>query len=176
MLASGPVESRKAWRNRDASAGEGVLALLETLRTGLGAQNVGLFDDDRADPDPASTRGALNFWDAFGEPPCAAVDWEGWYRDLRRYGRVATTCGCGEGHHLCGFLIHGRWALLLVAPPALVSSGAAAIASSLRALADKLPPARTAAEWAVIARYEDEPAPPPSATAGPVWWVRKLPQ
>ena len=167
------MESRKAWRNRDASAGEGLLALLEALREGLGAQSVGLFDDDRAGPDPGSPRAGLNFWDAFGERPCAEIDWDGWYRALCREGRVATTCACGEAHHLCGFLIHGRWALLLVAPPELVSSGAAAIASSLRALADKLPPARTAAEWAVIGRHEEEPA---AATGEPVWWVRKPPQ
>jgi hypothetical protein len=170
------VESRKVWRNRDASAGEGVLALLDVLRSGLGAQGVGLFDDDRAGPDPGSPRSGLNLWDAFDERPCAEIDWERWYRDLRRHGRVATTCGCGAAHHLCGFLIHGRWALLIIAPPALVSSGAAAIASSLRALADKLPPARTAAEWEAIARHEEQPADATDAAAGPVWWVRKLPQ
>jgi hypothetical protein len=166
-----PVESRKAWRNRDASAGEGVLALLEALRTGMGAQGVGLFDDDRADPD--APRADLNFWDAFDERPCTLIAWDSWYRDLRRDGRVTSRCGCGEAHHLCGFLIHGRWALLLVAPPALVSSGAAAIASSLRALAEKLPPARTAAEWDDIRRHE---APPAGTDDGPVWWVRKLRQ
>jgi hypothetical protein len=169
------VESRKTWRNRDSSAGDGVLALLETLRNGLGALGVGLFDDDRAGPDPESPLGALNFWDAFDEGPCAAIDWDTWYRDMRKHGRVATTCGCGEAHHLCGFLIYDRWALLLVAPPALVSSGAAAIASSLRALADKLPPARTAAEREAIAAYEDEPAPSRARADGPTWWVRKLP-
>jgi hypothetical protein len=168
------VESRKAWRNRDPSSGEGVLALLEALRNGLGAQNVGLFDDDRADPD--SPGNALNFWDAFGERPCAEIDWQAWYQSLRRDGRVATTCSCGAEHHLCGFLIHGRWALLLVAPPALVSGGASAIASSLKALADRLPPARTAAEWEAIARYEGAPASPTADAGDPVWWVRKLPQ
>jgi hypothetical protein len=168
------VESRKAWRNRDPSAGKEVLALLETLRNGLGAQGVGLFDDDRASPDAASSGAGLSFWDAFDEPPCSAIDWENWYQTLRQEQRVATTCGCGESHHFCGFLIHGRWALLLVAPPALVSSGASAIASSLRALADKLPPARTAVESEAIARYGDETTPDPGAGNGPAWWVRKL--
>ncbi|MEO7670370.1 MAG: hypothetical protein ABI560_11445 [Myxococcales bacterium] len=180
------MESRKAWRNRDRSAGESVLALLEGLRQGLGALGVGLFDDDRADADPDSPRGALNFWDAFDERPCAEIDWERWYRELKREQRVETTCGCGGAHHLYGFLIHGRWALLLVAAPALPSGGAAAIASSLTALAAKLPPAKTAAEWEAIARYEGEsPATgatgtstPAGASGGggpPVWWVRKLP-
>jgi hypothetical protein len=170
------VESLKVWRNRDSSVGESVLALLQALRDGLGAQSVGLFDDDRADLDAGSPRGALNFWNAFDECCCAVVDWEGWYRDLREHGRAATTCGCGEAHHLCGFLIHGRWALLLVAPPALLSTGAAAIASSLRALADKLPPARAASEREAIARYDDDPHRRSAATDNPVWWVRKLPQ
>ncbi len=169
------VESRKAWRNRDPSAGEGVLALLETLRNGLGAERVGLFDDDRADPDPDSARGALNFWDAFDQRPCNQIDWKNWYRDLKQHGRIETTCGCGGSHRLCGFLIHGRWALLIVAPPALLGGGAAAIASSLLALTARLPPARTAAEREVAARYEDEPSTEAPTAGGPVWWVRKLP-
>jgi hypothetical protein len=167
------VESRKAWRNRDASAGEGVLALLEGLRHGLGAQAVGLFDDDRAERDPDSPRGALNFWDAFDERPCAEIDWEHWYRELKRNERVETMCGCGGGHHLYGFLIHGRWAFLLVAPAALRADGAAAVASSLKALADRLPPAKTAAEWEAIARYEGD-VPSSSQAGAPLWWVRKL--
>lgn len=175
-VSLGSVETRKAWRNRDASAGESVLALLEGLRQGLGAQGVGLFDDDRADRDPESPRGALNFWDAFEQRPCAGIDWNAWYRELRRSQRVDTTCGCGEAHHLYGFLIHGRWALLLVAPPALRSDGPAAIASSLKALADRLPPAKTAAEWDAAAPYEPESDSSRVATGAPVWWVRKPPQ
>jgi len=173
------VESRKAWRSRDPSATEGVLALLEALRDGLGAASVGLFDDDRADADAAaaSSRGGLNFWDAFDEgSACAVIDWDGWYRDLRTHGHAATTCACGKAHHLGGFLIHDRWALLVVAPPALVSGGAAAIASSLRALADKLPPARTAAEREAIARHDAAPDTRHPPAAGPVWWIRKPPQ
>jgi hypothetical protein len=177
------VQSRKSWRNREPSAGEGVLALLETLRNGLGAQGVGLFDDDRADPNPDARRSALNFWDAFDERPCAQIDWDSWYQSLRRDQRVETTCGCGGAHHLYGFLIHGRWALLLVAPPALPPDGVAAIASSLKALTATLPPAKTAAEWDAIARYEGDPESPTTrattsatTTDRPLWWVRKLPQ
>ncbi|HEX2657813.1 MAG TPA: hypothetical protein VHU40_06060 [Polyangia bacterium] len=169
------MESRKAWRNRDASTTEGVLALLEALAQGWGAQGIGLFDDDRAEPNPDDGPGALNFWDAFSERPCADIDWASWYRELRLHERVETACGCGAGHRVRGFLIHGRWALLLVAAPTMTAVGAATIASSLRALADRLPPARTAEERALLKRYEAEPD-APLAPAHPAHWVRKLPQ
>jgi hypothetical protein len=160
------METRKAWRNREASAGENVLALLEALRDGLGAQAVGLFDDDRAAP---SGQPPPNFWDAFDERPCAEIDWDRWYQELRRDERVETTCGCGGAHHLYGFLIHRRWALLLVAPPVLPSAAAAVIASAVRALADRLPPGREPADDVPVDR------PPPSG-GGLLWWVRKAPQ
>lgn len=157
-----------------------MLALLEALRQGLGAQSVGLFDDDRADPDPDSPRGALNFWDAFDQRPCGDIDWDRWYRDLRKHERVDTVCGCAEDHHLRGYLIHRRWALLLVAPLALPSGGATAIASSLKALAAKLPPDRSALERDAVNKYDRQLEPPAGAadgpTGGPVWWVRKPPQ
>lgn len=138
---------------------------------------MGLFDDDRAERDPVSGTGSLNFWDGFDERPCAQIDWDSWYRALRQNDRVETTCGCGGQHHLYGFLIHRRWALLLVAPPVLQSAGIAAIASSVRELAAKLPPAKTAAEWDAITRYDGEAATPPLSTgAPPLWWVRKPPQ
>jgi hypothetical protein len=161
------MESRKAWRNRDPSAGQEVLALLEVLREGLGAQAVGLFDDDRADPGQPNPP---NFWEAFDEPPCADIDWNSWYRTLRADRRVDSVCGCGQAHHLMGYLIHDRWALIMVAPPQLPSVGAGAIISSVRALADKLPPG--------VAR-DARPAPEvpdpdaPLTTGGLLWWVRK---
>ena len=179
------MESRKAWRNRDATAGEGVLALLEALRMGLGADSVGLFDDDRAEAEPeraAAAGGALNFWDSFGERPCAEIDWEGWYRTLRADKRVDTTCRCGGQHRLCGFLIHGRWILLLVVPPELPAGGAVTIASSLRALAEKLPPAMTPDEQrqaglgAEPSVEETAPVNSVPALAGPIWWVRRRPE
>jgi hypothetical protein len=159
------VESRKAWRNRDISAGEGVVALLEALREGLGAVSVGLFDDDRADPEGEPS--PPNFWDAFEGRDCARIDWDGWYRQLRETQRVETACGCGGGHQLCGFLIHERWALLVVAPPALHAGGAAAIASSLRALAAKLPPGKPQDPTTVTAAASDPQL---------MWWVSKEPQ
>lgn len=176
------VESRKAWRNREASAVESVMALLEALRNALGADAVGLVDDDRADPDldsPAGTN-ALNFWEAFDRQPCDEIDWDQWYRQLRTTERAQITCGCPGAHHLHGFLIHARWALLLVAPPLLDPSAVVAIASSLRALADRLPPARSAEEAEQIARYdsaEDDPSTSAPTTTDPrALWVRKLPQ
>jgi hypothetical protein len=163
------VTTRKEWRNREPSAGERVLALLEGLREGLGAQGVGLFDDDRADQD----RQPPNFWDAFEERPCAEIDWAVWYRELRAHGRVETTCGCGGDHHLLGFLIHRRWALLVVAPPSLDVSVAMAITSSVKALAADLPPSRKVDPE----RPEDPPqAPRPVGSGGLLWWVRKAPQ
>ena len=153
------------------------MALLEALRNGAGAESAGLFDDDRADPMPASGGGAgLNFWDAFDLPACAAIDWDHWYRELKTNDRVETLCGCEQAHRLCGFLIHGRWGLLLVVPSSLPGDGAAAIASSLRALADKLPPARTPQQRLEAARYDGDTASGAGASAGPAWWVRKLPQ
>jgi hypothetical protein len=164
------VQTRKAWRNRGPEAAEGVLALLEALRDGLGAEGVGLFDDDRADSGRAP--GPVNFWQAFDDRPCAAIDWERWYRELRSEERVETVCGCGRAHHLYGFLIHGRWALLLVVPPALRPLGAAAIASSVRALASRLPPAKNREKTARRAPGDA----PPAASEPLLWWVRKGPQ
>jgi len=170
------VESRKAWRNRERFADEGVLALLEALRKGAGAESAGLFDDDRADPVPGAGAGALNFWDAFDLPPCAAIDWDRWYWELKTNDRVETLCSCDQRHRLCGFLIHGRWGLLLVVPSSLPGDGAAAIASSLRALAAKLPPAQTNEERSAVSRYQDDAGSAPGAAGGPAWWVRKRPQ
>ena len=172
------MESRKAWRNRKHFASEGVLALLEVLRNGAGAESAGLFDDDRADPVSGPRGGALNFWDAFDLPPCATIDWDQWYRELKTSDRVETLCGCAEAHRLCGFLIHGRWLLLLVVPASLPGDGAAAIASSLRLLADQLPPARTDRERREAERYDGDTssAAAAGASGGPAWWVRKLPQ
>jgi hypothetical protein len=165
------VPSRKEWRNREPSAGQSVLALLEALREGLGAQGVGLFDDDRADPG----RQPPNFWDAFEERPCAEIDWGSWYRLLRHDGRVDTTCGCGGGHRLLGFLMHDRWALLIVAPPSLDASVAAAITSSVRALAAQLPPGKQPDPRAPAVPEVDESL-RSSGSGGLLWWVRKGPQ
>lgn len=170
MVVRSPiVETRKAWRNRDPSANEEVLALLQALREGLGAKGVGLFDDDRSDP--AAHFSPPNFWQAFEEAPCAEIDWDGWYHELRAAGRVETTCGCGGEHHLLGHLIHERWALLLIVPPAISSTAAAVIASSTKALADRLPPGK---ERDPLSRALDDPA-DQTRTAGPLWWVRRAP-
>ena len=153
------------------------MALLEALRNGASAESVGLFDDDRADPSAGPGQGgALNFWDAFDLPPCAAIDWDQWYWRLKTDDRVETTCGCHPAHRLCGFLIHRRWVLLLVVPASLPGDGAAAIASSLRALAAQLPPARSEQERADSARYDGDPAASGAVSGAPAWWVRKLPQ
>jgi hypothetical protein len=153
---------------------EGVLAVLDALRTGIGAEAIGLFDDDRAELDDGRAQAPPNFWDAFGELPCAARDWRGFYLALKADRSVDLRCGCSVGHRLHGFLLHGRWVLLLVAPPALAPGAAVVIASAVKALADKLPPARpepvTGAAGAADA--------PSRGLAGgaPLWWVRKARQ
>jgi len=147
------------------------MALLEVLREGLGAQGVGLFDDDRADPN----RQPPNFWDAFEQRPCAEIDWGSWYRHLRDHGRVDTTCGCGGEHRLLGYLIHDRWALLIVAPPSLHASVAAAITSSVKALAAQLPPAEKVDPAQPRDPAAEEEPRVPVGTGGLLWWVRKGP-
>jgi hypothetical protein len=170
------VESRKAWRNRDASAAQAVLGLLEALRHGLGADTVGLFDDDRSDDSEQRPVG-LNFWDSFGERSCGPLDWEAWHRALRAGGRVDAACRCVGSHRLHGFMIHARWALLLVVPATLPAGSAVAIASSLHALAEKLPAAMTPDErrQAEFAQEFDAPAAAGPTAGVPVWWIRKRP-
>ncbi|HEY4185124.1 MAG TPA: hypothetical protein VGP07_08655 [Polyangia bacterium] len=173
------MQSRKAWRNRNAGDGQAVLGLLEALRQGLGAELAGLFDDDRAALEEGTDGRApgLNFWGSFGQQDCGPADWEAWYRALRTEGSLSTACRCGQTHRLFGFMLHQRWALLIVAPALLPAGGAAVMASSLRALADKLPPAMTPDErhQLELARAYDDPQPPHDPAGAPVWWIRRRP-
>jgi|GEM_PF-3525653 len=154
------------------------MGLLEALRMGFGADAAGLFDDDRAEPGDDGRAGAINFWDSFGARTCGPTDWDSWYAALRAQGHVDSACRCGETHRLYGSMINGRWALLVVVPAALPSGGAVAIASSLRALSQRLPPAMTAEErrQLELARELDEAVPAArTPTDAPVWWIRKRP-
>jgi hypothetical protein len=162
------MESRTRWRKGEPGLREGVAALVEALRDGVGADALALFDDDRADPDPAAAGAALSFWDAFAELPCLQVDWAQTYGELRRAKHFERACTCGR-HRVSGFLIHERWALLLVTPLALGPGAAPALSSGLRALADRLPPAK--APDPVAERYRQPP--PRPATGAPLWWVRR---
>ena len=178
------MKSRKAWRTRDPSANDEVLALIEVLRDSFGAEQVALFDDDRGDP--LGNTGAFAFWDAFDQPRCQGMSWNAWYRSLRENGRVGSICGCEPGHRVDGFLIHGRWVLLLMGPADASAANASAVASTLRALSDKLPPCRSHAEAPLAererereqarerndARTSQQLSPP--ASGGPLFWVRKL--
>lgn len=152
------------------------MGLLEALRNGFGADAAGLFDDDRADLEPAERPGAINFWDSFGERSCAPMDWDSWYQRVRADGQIDTVCRCGGPHHLHGSIINGRWLLLVVVPRTLPNGGPAAVASSLRALSDRLPSVMTPEErrQMELARELDE-ALPPTPTDAPVWWIRKRP-
>ena len=162
---------------------EGVLAVLDALRTGIGAEAIGLFDDDRADSRAGGAEAPRahtppNFWDAFGDLPCANLDWRSFYLKLKADQRVELSCACGAGHRLHGFLMHGRWVLLLVAPAALTASAPAVVASALKALADKLPPARPPQDE--IYQSDDDAfgdsGPRPASAGAPLWWVRKARQ
>jgi hypothetical protein len=166
---------------------EGVAAVLEALREGMGAEALGLFDDDRAelaassvvpgagDPEQATHKPALNFWQAFhdlsgGELACGPLDWATWYSQLRSHKRAEAPCTCGGGHKVMGFLIHDRWALLVVASPDLDSGAVAALSSSLKALDEKLPPAMKPALDARAVPYLDRER--QGGGGAPVWWVR----
>jgi hypothetical protein len=160
------VTSRKEWRNRDAGLVDGVMALLDGLRAGLQADVVALVDDDRSEPDGAAPP---SFWEPLGRGRCAETAWEGWYRALRADARADVACACGAGHRLQGFLIHDRWALLVVPGGPVRSDGVAAIASCVRALAERLPPGRGHERAAL----EEEG--PPVEGEPLVWWVRRQP-
>lgn len=144
------------------------MGLLEALREGLGATGVGLFDDDRADPG----RQPPNFWDAFETRDCGEIDWVAWYQTLRAQERVETSCGCGGRHQLLGFLIHDRWALLVIAPATMHAGVAVAIASSVKALAAQLPPAKKPDPQRPDERAETDDDELPG---GPLWMARKAP-
>lgn len=170
------MESRTRWRKRSPGVQEGVVAILDALRGGIGAEALGLFDDDRAQLSPLQKDAQLNFWEAFGDLPCIRPDWNAWYRELKANKSVSSPCACGADHRVQGFLIHDRWALLLVADADL--GDAAIVLSSLKALADKLPPARgPSAEPTADDELGAGDLPAMlGADAAPLWWVRKARQ
>ena len=164
------VESRTRWRKGEPGTREGVVAVLDALRDGVGAEAVGLFDDDRA-PSPLSDAALpINCWEAFGGLPCVDLAWDDFYRALKQTGQVETVCACGGEHQVRGFLLHERWLLLVVTPSVLGPGGATSLSSAIKALRDKLPPAqRHDRETAAMIAL----AGPPPAASGQVWWVRK---
>lgn len=145
------------------------MALLDGLRAGLQSDVVALFDDDRSDPAGAPP---LNFWDALDRGPCADIAFDGWYRTLRAEGKADEACGCGAGHRLQGYLIHHRWALLVIPAGPVRSDGVAAIASCVRALADCLPPGRQPDPVAQELTDEDGATDRHDPL---IWWVRRQP-
>jgi hypothetical protein len=174
MLVSVFVESRTRWRKSEPGVREGVAAVLEALREGIGAEALGLFDDDRAEDAAFAGAGGLNFWQAFHDLSCGGLAggegaWSSWYAGLRRDERAETVCGCGQEHKVLGFLIHERWALLVVAPPQLDSGAVAALSSSLKALHEKLPPGKTPELDRDDVPYLDRER---AGSGAPVWWVR----
>jgi hypothetical protein len=177
VIASLFVETRTRWRKGEPGTREGVIAVLDALRDGIGAEALGLFDDDRGDLNPSPHTPQLNLWEAFGGLPCVGNDWGTWYAGLKRAGQVEAVCACGAGHRVYGFLIHDRWALLLVAPAVLAVGGLAAISSGVKTLAERLPPAKKPDPNPVPVPESDDlhgdlHDPRPAAIPPPVWWVR----
>jgi hypothetical protein len=124
VFASLAVTSSKRPHRLEPSERQEVMAVVDALRDGIGAEAVGLFDDDRAQLHASSHPAHPNFWEAFGGLPCLEGDWSSWYLELRTNKRVDTTCACGAGHRLCGYLVHDRWALLVVAHASLIPGAA----------------------------------------------------
>jgi hypothetical protein len=173
VIASAFVETRTRWRKGEPGTREGVIAVLDALRDGIGADALGLFDDDRGELNPSPHGNHLNLWEAFGGLPCVNLDWGRWYAELKSQKRVETVCACGGGHRVHGFLIHDRWALLLVAPASLAAGAAAIVSSGVKALAEKLPPGRKHEPNAPVEPDNgDLLEPRPGAIAPPLWWVR----
>ncbi len=165
------MESRTRWRKSEPGVREAVAAVLEALRESLTAEALGLFDDDRAD---GTGPPGLDFWQAFTDLPCCALDFAPFYASLRRDSRAESTCACGRGHQVLGYLIHDRWVLLLIAPPRLDSGAVAALSSSLRALGEKLPPGcKPALDGQQVPYLERERA---GGGGAPIWWVRNTRQ
>ncbi len=165
MLASTVVESRTRWRKGEPGTREGVVAVLDVLREGIGAEALGLFDDDRA-----TSEAPLNLWEAFGGLGCIDLAWPGWndwYLVLKRDQQAETTCTCGAEHRVRGFLLHDRWVLLAVTPAVLAPQAPAALLSALRALGEKLPPGRSAPA------FELPDVDPLGGGQSPLFWVRK---
>jgi hypothetical protein len=176
VIASFFVETRSRWRKGEPGTREGVIAVLDALRDGIGAEALGLFDDDRGDLTASPQAPQLNLWEAFGGLRCVDGDWAAWYAGLKRDGQVESVCACGAGHKVYGFFIHERWALLLVAPAVLPVGTAAAISSGVKTLAERLPPARKPDPNPVNVpggdALEDLHDARPAAIPPPIWWVR----
>ena len=127
-----------------------------------------LFDDEQGAL-AGSTEGAPNaFWGVLEELPCLEVDWDEWYRTLRREGSHTVGCTCGETHAVKAQLVGSRFVLLTVSTGPLVSVGPWAAAAAVAFLATVLPPPRR--------RLRKPPGggEPENARLGiPLWWLRR---
>ena len=150
--------------------------MLDALRDGVGAEAVGLFDDDRADLHPSPHATQLNLWEAFGGLRCVDLDWSVWHAQLKAEKRFETVCACGAEHRVIGTFIHERWALLLVLPAELATGAAASIASGIKTLAERLPPGKALDPNSAGLPEADSAFDPVGAPihSAPVWWVRNI--
>jgi hypothetical protein len=144
---------------------------LGALKEGIGAEAVAVFDDDRAGIYISGEASLAAFWDAFRTMPCLEVDWGSWYRDLRGSKRLATRCRCGRGHALFSFLIHERWALLVVAGGPLVPGAESVMASAAHVIAGLLPATRVKVPPG--GGRGGGGGPGPARVGIPLWWVLK---
>jgi len=121
-----------------------VVSLLGTLKLGAGAVATAVFDDNRARLHASSEPSAEAFWEVLAQRRCLVekVDWTDWYRELWRAKHLGQECGCPGRHALHASLIHGRWALLVVADGPLGAHAPATMFNVVAALAPHLPDER----------------------------------
>src|SRR5262245_45987480 len=88
---------------------------LRTIKKGMNARAVGVFDDDLATMYATTEASPEAFWDVFSTTPCWSFDRQRWYRELRSsaIGEVRHECACPVRHTTDGYLIHGRWVLMI---------------------------------------------------------------
>jgi len=143
-----------------------ITALLGALKEGIEARAIGLFDVRHGELRAANTVRTSGFWDAFAGIDCLEVDWGDWDRELLVSKRAVVRCACSR-HFVEAYLIHERWALIVLASGPLPSWAEAVIAHALALTTEMLPAGRGASAQARGAA---------SGTAElgiPTWWSRR---
>ncbi|HEY7373419.1 MAG TPA: hypothetical protein VIF57_14765 [Polyangia bacterium] len=152
-----------------------IKALLESLKTGLDAALVGIFDGARAWLHASSESSPGAFWAALQDMPCLQTDWGEWDRELLESAHARVDCRCAS-HRLEAFMFHRRWILIVAAAGPLVGGADKVIAHAIEILKRLLPAARAG---------RSSPAPAGGGSGGgsqgpaelgiPVWWIRGWP-
>jgi hypothetical protein len=147
--------------------------LLTALKEGIDAAAIGVFDGRRGDMHASSEMTLAAFWDTFSANDCWDVDWGDWDRELLTAKRAAVSCGCG-GHSVLAFLIHDRWALLVLARGSLITGAGAVVVTAVKILTRLLPATRS--KGSVLPPYgggRGGGGSGPAELGIPVWWVRR---